>query len=156
MQHSDHILFLGQPPILRGAFVYGFNGGGLSVMHFRETGLLDRVRARESEASSMDFSERNVIRSVGAAACRSGLVSALRSLRTFGSQFYRQLIVDTLDTATTVIDRYRGLRNTNEFGRRLVTYWVNKKSCKFCRCPVARDRTAAAAARFDVSRTHEE
>ncbi|ETO73617.1 hypothetical protein F444_10446 [Phytophthora nicotianae P1976] len=114
MQHSDHVLFLGQPPVLRGAFDFGFNGV-LSVMHFREAGLLDRVRAMESSASSTDFSERNVLRPVAAASSRGELVNALRSRHIFGSQFYNQLVVDLLDTATMFVDRYRGLRETDAF-----------------------------------------
>ncbi|KUF81595.1 Pectinesterase [Phytophthora nicotianae] len=155
MQHSDHVLFLGQPPVLRGAFDFGFNGV-VSVMHFREAGLLDRVRAMESSASSTDFSERNVLRPVAAASSRGELVNALRSRHIFGSQFYNQLVVDLLDTATMFVDRYRGLRETDAFGWKLTTYWVTKKFRKFRSHLVARDTNAAAAVRFEFSRTDEE
>ncbi|ETP27994.1 hypothetical protein F442_22718 [Phytophthora nicotianae P10297] len=54
------------------------------------------------------------------------------------------------------VDRYRGLRETDAFGWKLTTYWVTKKFLKFRSHLVARDTNAAAAVRFEFSRTDEE
>ncbi|KAG3144090.1 hypothetical protein PI126_g14314 [Phytophthora idaei] len=94
--------FLATPPVLRGAWDFGFHIRGLSVAHFqrvtRKT-LLDRTK---STVNMTDFSWKNTLPAADPIRSYTDLVDALYNLR----YFYNELTVQVLDAADAFIDKF--------------------------------------------------
>jgi len=88
-QQSQHLDFIGTPPVLCGAYFFGF-GVGLSIMHFRRAVIKDKVATTESGVNMWDFSSKNSLPAPPKASTVGDLIGALSSFHKFAKYFYNK------------------------------------------------------------------
>ncbi|EEY58279.1 uncharacterized protein PITG_00925 [Phytophthora infestans T30-4] len=100
----------GAPPVLRGAFDFGFHVRGLSVMHFERVRRATPLDASGSVINMTDFSRKNGLQSATTDPSYTVFMDALTNLRQFGRKFYN---ADTMDRLLLWINmklgKFRGL-----------------------------------------------
>ncbi|KAG7380979.1 hypothetical protein PHYPSEUDO_006576 [Phytophthora pseudosyringae] len=156
MQQSANAQFLAVPPVCRCLLDFGFGAHGLTVMYYRPVDLWDRVQAQDSNVSFTDFSERNTLRPEVSASSRSDVFSALRSLRVFARHFYNDAVQELIDGASSFIDSYKGVSDTDAVSWKLLAFWVTSKFSMFRRLIISRDFDAAQEVWLEFSLTDEE
>ncbi|KAI9996496.1 hypothetical protein PInf_014224 [Phytophthora infestans] len=96
----------GAPPVLRGAFDFGFHVRGLSVMHFERVRRATPLDASGSVINITDFSRKNGLQSATTDPSYTVFMDALTNLRQFGRKFYNADTMDVLNAAVKFIEDF--------------------------------------------------
>ncbi|OWZ18289.1 hypothetical protein PHMEG_0007641 [Phytophthora megakarya] len=86
---SQHLDFIGFPPVLRGAYYFGF-GLGLSIMHFRRAITTGEFATTECGVNMWDFPSKNTLPAPPKATGFSNLIRALSSVHKFAKYLYNK------------------------------------------------------------------
>ncbi|KAE9334038.1 hypothetical protein PR003_g13716 [Phytophthora rubi] len=131
VQQARGTRFRAAPPILRGAFDFGFHIRGLSVTHFvRETRIASQT-AGATAVNMTDFSKKNGFPAATTEPSYTVLLDALTNLRQFGRTFYNAETVDVLNAAIRFIEEFAdGGEPDHETTKRLLL-WINMKMGEF-------------------------
>ncbi|OWZ13729.1 hypothetical protein PHMEG_00012905 [Phytophthora megakarya] len=126
-QQARGSLLLTAPPVVRGAYDFGFKIRGLSVMHFVSVARIAAMDNDDPGMNMTDFSLKKLN-----SPPYDKLKDALENLRQFDSTFYTEETVAVLRAAQRFIESYgRGCTTDRDTTRRLV-FWLNTKLCQFC------------------------
>ncbi|KAG1709866.1 hypothetical protein DVH05_016881 [Phytophthora capsici] len=154
-QQSEYVDFIATPPVLRGAYCFGF-GVGLSIMHFRRALTADEVAATESGTDMWDFSARNALTVPPRATKVADLTSALSSFYKFAKYFYNKSTRKFIGAARDFIISYADSAPADPAMARLLVHWINTKFSKFCSRLTTKGLHSALRIRKEFSRNDEQ
>ncbi|ETP50007.1 hypothetical protein F442_04574 [Phytophthora nicotianae P10297] len=154
-QQSEHVDFIATPPVLRGAYCFGF-GVGLSIMHFRRALTADEVATTERGMNMWDFSARNALAAPPRATKIADLTSALSSFYKFAKYFYNKATRKFIGTARDFIISYADSAPIDPAMARLLAHWINTKFSKFRSRLVTKGIRSALRVRKEFSRNDEQ
>lgn len=141
--------FSATPPVLRGAYDFGFHTRGLLVLHFER---VTRAQMCQSPITNMtDFSRKNNIQPATTSPTYDNLVDALHNLRRFGRSFYNDATVEVVDAATTFVETFGDGNEPDGETTRILVLWVNMKLCRFRGLVVSDGLSDALSVRSEFS-----
>ncbi|GMF37846.1 unnamed protein product [Phytophthora fragariaefolia] len=154
-QQTQHLDFIGTPPVLRGAYHFGF-GLGLSIMHFRRAITSDEFATTESAVNMSDFSSKNALPTPPKATGLGDLVSALSAFYKFAKYFYNKDTKRFIGAARDFIIAYADKAPSDAATARLLTHWVNIKFGKFRSLLVSKGLKSALRVRKQFCRNDDQ
>ncbi|KAE8897502.1 hypothetical protein PF005_g9211 [Phytophthora fragariae] len=130
-QQAREHTFRRTPPVLRGAYDFGFHVRGLSVTHFAQFTPTMMLEAVSGSVNMIDFSRKNCLQPALASPTYADLLESLRNLRNFGRTFYNNETVGVLEAAVAFVEAFgEGQLPDHETTRRLVL-WIDMKLWRF-------------------------
>ncbi|KAG3079857.1 hypothetical protein PI124_g19550 [Phytophthora idaei] len=129
-QQPQHLEFIGTPPVLCGAYYFGF-GVGLSIMHFRRAHTTDEVATTESGVNMWNCSTKNSLSAPPRAFNFGDLTSALSAFYKYTKYFYNKDTRRFIGAARDFVIYYADGAPGDPVMARLHTHWVNTKFVSF-------------------------
>ncbi|KAG4043421.1 hypothetical protein PC123_g21110 [Phytophthora cactorum] len=154
-QQSQHLEFIGTPPVLCSAYYFGF-GVGLSIMHFRRALTTDEVATTESGVNMWNCSTKNSLSAPPRASNFGDLISALSAFYKYAKYFYNKDTRRFIGAAHNFVISYADGAPGDSVMARHHTHWVNIKFSKFRSWLVTNGLRSALRARREFSRNDEQ
>ncbi|ETL29325.1 hypothetical protein L916_17465 [Phytophthora nicotianae] len=123
--------FQATPPVLRGAFDFGFYIRGLSVMHFTSIPRRSTLSIAANMANMTDFSRKNTLLPVTTEPVYTGLTDILSNLCQFGRHFYNDETVSVLRAAATFVEDFADGSEPDQDTTIRLMQWIDRKLGKF-------------------------
>lgn len=130
-QQARDVNFRRTPPVLRGAYDFGFHVRGLSVAHFAQYTAKMMLNDTTAVVNMSDFSRKNCLPATPSSLSYSELIDSLRNLRQFGRTFYNATTVDVLDAAAVFVEAFGDGGEPDIDTTRRILLWLNMKLGKF-------------------------
>ncbi|KAI9985499.1 hypothetical protein PInf_004866 [Phytophthora infestans] len=111
-------LRLWTPPVLRGAYDFGFRIRGLSIMHFLGPSRSALMKGEVPSPATKDPSYEN-------------LKEALRNLRQFGGGFYNESTVDFIRAIERFVESFGNTGVPDGGATKCLVFWIDAKLCQF-------------------------
>ncbi|ETL82542.1 hypothetical protein L917_17304, partial [Phytophthora nicotianae] len=123
--------FQATPPVLRGAFDFGFYIRGLSVMHFTSIPRRSTLSMAANMVNMTDFSRKNTLLPVTTEPVYTGLTDILSNLCQFGRHFYNDETVSVLRAAATFVEDFADGSEPDQDTTIRLMQWIDRKLGKF-------------------------
>ncbi|KAI9985543.1 hypothetical protein PInf_004917 [Phytophthora infestans] len=111
-------LRLWTPPVLRGAYDFGFRIRGLSIMHFLGPSRSALMNGEVPSPATKNPSYEN-------------LKEALRNLRQFGGGFYNESTVDFIRAIERFVEIFGNTGVPDGGATKCLVFWIDAKLCQF-------------------------
>ncbi|KAE9050613.1 hypothetical protein PR003_g2427 [Phytophthora rubi] len=130
-QQVDETCFRRTPPVLRGAYDFGFHDRGLSVMHFAQFTPTMMLELSSSTVNMTDFSRKIFLHPCPSSPSYTEFIEALYNLKAFGRTFYNTATTDVLDAAARFIEKFREAGVPDRDTTHRLILWIDMKLGKF-------------------------
>eukprot|EP00644_Phytophthora_capsici_P000689 jgi/Phyca11/109101/e_gw1.16.371.1 len=130
-QQARGTRFQATPPVLRGAFDFGFYIRGLSLMHFTSIPRRSTLGMAANTVNMTDFSRKNALLPVTTEPVYTGLTDALSNPCQFGRRFYNDKTVSVLRAVATFVEDFADGSEPDQDTTICLVQWIDRKLGKF-------------------------